>query len=269
MLLTITTRSLQHVKLRDRGPLKPIEIPDFVAEHLGIKGLNVNAPLLKGMAVKDLEQLRDRADRARCPVLVLVEERVLDFEKSPQDCIARVERLGLAASKLGAPAVAVELASIPVEGFESVAANVKRSLAAIDRFDTHLLVRPGAGAAGDPNRIAELIKKIGGFRIGSMPTFAQASTQKDPIDSLRRLAPYAQAVEASVKAFAKSGRHEAWDIGAFFGAIEAVGYQSTISIDYAAKTDPLGNIESARDLIAALIEPADAEEEEVGAEEAD
>jgi hypothetical protein len=102
-----------------------------------------------------------------------------------------------------------------------------------------------------------------------MPTFAQASTQKDPVDALRRLAPYAQAVEASVKAFAKSGRHEAWDIGAFFGAIQAVGYQSTISIDYAGKTDPLGNIESARDLIAGLIEPAEAEEEEVGAEEGD
>jgi hypothetical protein len=263
MLLTVTSRSLQHVK-RDKRPLEPIEVPDYVAEHLGLKGLNVHTPMLKGMAVKDLERLRDRADRARCPILVLVEERVLDYEHAPADCIARVERLGLAACKLGAPSVAIEIGSIPPtpEGFDSVAANLKRSLAALDRFDTHLLIRPGAGSAGDPQRIADLIKKIGGFRIGSMPTFAQAASTKDPVDALRRLAPYAQAIEASVKAFGKSGKHDAWDLAALFGAISAVGYGNTVCIDYPAKTDPVGNIEAARDALAALIEPADVEDEE-------
>jgi hypothetical protein len=267
MLLTVTSRSLQHVK-RDKRPLEPIEVPDFVAEHLGLKGLNVHVPLLKGMAVKDLERLRDRADRARCPILVLVEERVLDFAQAPAECIARVERLGLAASKLGAPSVAVEIASIPStpEGFDSVAANVKRSLAALDRYDTHLLIRPGEGSAGEPQRIADLIKKIGGFRIGSMPTFAQAASTKDPVDALRRLAPYAQAIEASVKAFGKSGKHKAWDIAAMFGAISAVGYGNTVCIDYSAKTDPVGNIEAARDMLALLIEPEEVEDEEEAAE---
>ncbi len=270
MLLTVTSRSLQHVK-RDKRPLEPIEVPDFVAEHLGLKGLNVHVPLLKGMAVKDLERLRDRADRARCPVLVLVEERVLDFAQAPAECIARVERLGLAASKLGAPSVAVEIASIPAtpEGFDSVAANVKRSLAALDRYDTHLLIRPGEGSAGEPQRIADLIKKIGGFRIGSMPTFAQAASTKDPVDALRRLAPYAQAIEASVKAFGKSGKHEAWDIKAMFGAISAVGYGNTVCIDYSAKTDPVGNIEAARDMLALLIEPEEVEDDEEEAAEAE
>jgi hypothetical protein len=263
MLLTVTSRSLQHVK-RDKRPLEPIEVPDFVAEHLGLKGLNVHVPMLKGMAVKDLERLRDRADRARCPILVLVEERVLDYAQAPAECIARVEKLGLAASKLGAPSVAVEIASIPStpEGFDSVAANVKRSLAALDRYDTHLLIRPGEGGAGDPQRISDLIKKIGGFRIGSMPTFAQAATTKDPVDALRRLAPYAQAIEASVKAFGKSGKHDAWDIKAMFDAIQAVGYGNTVCIDYSAKTDPIGNIEAARDMLAALIEPEEIEDDE-------
>jgi hypothetical protein len=49
-----------------------------------------------------------------------------------------------------------------------------------------------------------------------------------------------------------------------------VGYGNTVCIDYSAKTDPVGNIEAARDMLAALIEPEEVEEdEEEGAAEAE
>jgi hypothetical protein len=263
MLLTLSTRSLQHAK-RAKAPLGPMDVPDFVAEELGLKGLNVHTPLLKGMVPRDLEALRDRADRARCPILVLVDETALDFgPDSGPASIERVAKLGLCASKLGAPAVAVELAALPEAQFDAYAANVKRSLAALDKFDTHLLVRPGQGA-GDPQRLADMIKKIGGFRIGSMPTFAHAAASGDAADTLRRLAPYAQAVEASVKGFSKAGKHESWDLAGCLDAIRNVGYQNTLCIDYAGKTDPFGNIERARDLFAKAIDPG--EDEEAGDE---
>jgi len=258
MLLTLSTRSLQHAK-RAKAPLGPMDVPDFVAEELGLRGLNVHTPLLKGMVPRDLEALRDRADRARCPILVLVDETALDFgPDSGPASIERVARLGLCASKLGAPAVAVELAALPEAQFDAYAANVKRSLAALDKFDTHLLVRPGQGA-GDPQRLADMIKKIGGFRIGSMPTFAHAAASGDAADTLRRLAPYAQAVEASVKGFSKAGKHESWDLVGCLDAIRNVGYQNTLCIDYAGKTDPVGNIERARDLFAKAIDPGEGE----------
>ncbi|MBM4099636.1 MAG: TIM barrel protein [Planctomycetes bacterium] len=256
MLLTLSTRSLQHAK-RAKAPLGPMDVPDFVAEELGLKGLNVHTPLLKGMVPRDLEALRDRADRARCPILVLVDETALDFgPDSGPASIERVAKLGLCASKLGAPAVAVELALLPEAQFDAYAANVKRSLAALDKFDTHLLVRPGQGA-GDPQRLADMIKKIGGFRIGSMPTFAHAAASGDAADTLRRLAPYAQAVEASVKGFSKAGKHQSWDLAGCLDAIRNVGYQNTLCIDYAGKTDPVGNIERARDLFAKAIDPGE------------
>ncbi|MFM9098524.1 MAG: hypothetical protein ACKOQW_09565 [Phycisphaerales bacterium] len=258
MLLTLSTRSLQHAK-RAKAPLGPMDVPDFVAEELGLRGLNVHTPLLKGMVPRDLEALRDRADRARCPILVLVDETALDFgPDSGPASIERVARLGLCASKLGAPAVAVELAALPEAQFDAYAANVKRSLAALDKFDTHLLVRPGQGA-GDPQRLADMIKKIGGFRIGSMPTFAHAAASGDAADTLRRLAPYAQAMEASVKGFSKAGKHESWDLAGCLDAIRNVGYQNTLCIDYAGKTDPVGNIERARDLFAKAIDPGEDE----------
>ena len=205
MLLTLSSRSLQYVK-RAKRALEPMEIPDFAAEELGVKGINANTALLRGMVAKDLERLRDRADRARCPILVLVDEAPLDFgpDAGPMS-IQRIERLGMAASKLGAPAVAVELSALPAANFDAYAANIKRSLVALDRFDTQLLLRPGTGPAGDPQKIADLIKKIGGFRIGSMPTFAHAAASGDAEGTLRKLAPYAQAVEASIKGFGKNG----------------------------------------------------------------
>lgn len=260
MLLTLSTRSLQHVK-RAKAPLGPMDVPEFVAEELGLKGLNVHTPLLKGMVPRDLESLRDRADRARCPILVLVDETPLDFgpDAGPAS-IERVGKLGLCASKLGAPAIAVELAKLPPDQFDAYAANVKRSLASLDRFDTHLLVRPGSATAGDPQRLADMIKKIGGFRIGSMPTFAHAAAGGDPAEVLRRLAPYAQAVEASVKGFAKTGKHESWDLAGCLEAIRNVGYQNTLCIDYAGRTDPIGNIERARDLFAHAIDPGEDED---------
>jgi len=262
MLLTISSRSLQYVK-RAKRALEPMEIPEFAAEELGVKGINANTALLRGMVAKDLERLRDRADRARCPILVLVDEAALDFgpDAGPAS-IQRIERLGMAASKLGAPAVAVELSALPATNFDAYAANIKRSLVALDRFDTHLLLRPGTGPAGDPLKIAELIKKIGGFRIGSMPTFAHAAGTGDPEGTLRKLSPYAQAVEASIKGFGKTGKHDAWDLAKMLDAVRTVGYQNTLCIDYAAKADPVGNIELARDLFAAEIDPVDDEGED-------
>jgi hypothetical protein len=267
MLLTVSTRSLQHVK-RAKAALAPLDIPDFVAEELGLKGLNVNTSLLRGMAAKDVERLRDRADRARCPVLLLVDESALEFGGDDAAAsIARVERLGLAASKLGAPAVAIELSALPADRFDHYAANVKRALAGIERYEAHLLVRPGAGTAGDATKLAELIKKIGGFRIGSMPTFAHAAAGGKPEDTIRRLCPYAQAVEASVKSFGKTGKHEAWDLVGCLDSVRAVGYQNTLGIDYQGKTDPVGTIEHARDLFAAAIDPGEDDDEDGESEE--
>lgn len=257
MLLTISSRSLQHVK-RAKTPLTPEDMPAFVADELGLKGLNVETALLRGKGVAELERLRDRADRSRCPILVLLDDTPLDFAGPDAARAAdRIGRLGLAASKLGAPNVAVELADIPADRLDAVVIGVKRSLVALDRFDAHLLLRPGSGHTADAQRLADLIKRIGGFRIGSMPSFARAAASGDAPAALRRLAPYAQAVEASVKAFSKAGKHDAWNLEECLEAVRAVGYQNTLGIDYAGKTDPVGAIERARDLLSALLDPVE------------
>ena len=46
--------------------------------------------------------------------------------------------------------------------------------------------------------MTELIKKVGGFRIGSLPDFKLAHETGDFISALRRLAPYAGAMFATL-----------------------------------------------------------------------
>ncbi len=256
MLLTLTATSLQHYK-RAKKALDVADLPDFVAEELELRGLSMNAAMLKGMSATELEKLRDRADRARCPVLVLVEDRAQDFttEHALAQARDRVAKLGMAASKLGCPNVAIQCSNITDTNVDAVALNIKRMLSKLDRFEIHLLIRPGTGITADPGKLAELIKKIGGFRIGTLPSFAAASDSGDAEAALRRLAPYAQAVEATVKSIDKSGKHGAWDLEKCIEAIRGVGYQNTVGIDYVGKTDPVGAIKRARDVLMQVIEP--------------
>lgn len=260
MLLTLTTSSLQHVRITKK-PLAVQDMPEFVAEEFELRGLSMNASLLRGMNATELERLRDRADRAHCPVLVLVEEAPQDFS-TPQALAASLERvgkLGVAAGKLGCPSVAIQCANLTEATLDHSAAGIKRTLAKLDRFEVHLLIRPGGGSTADPLRLAELIKKIGGFRIGSLPSFAAAADTGDTEAALRKLAPYAQAVEATVKSISKAGKHEAWDLEKCIEAIRSVGYQNTVGIDYVGKTDPLGAIARAKEILTEAItagEPA-------------
>lgn len=255
MLLTLTASSLQHYR-RAKKPLELMSIPDFVAEELGLRGLSMNASLLRGLSAVDLEKLRDRADRARCPLLVLLEEADQDFVSDVGIVAAldRVAKLGLAASKLGCPSVAIRCSGITEENADRAAANIKRTMSRLDRYEVHLLLRPGSGITADAGRLAELIKRVGGFRIGSLPSFAAAAGTGDPGAALRRLAPYAQAVEATIKSFGKTGTHDGWDLDACMQAIRSVGYQNTVGIDYIGKADPVKAITQARDLLAAAIE---------------
>lgn len=258
MLLTLTTSSLQHYR-RDRKPLDVMDIPEFVAEELGLRGLSLNASLLKGMSIVQVERLRDRADRVHCPILVLVEDEAHDFssEATLAGVQDRLVKLGMAASKLGCPGLAVRCSNVVAETLEHSAANIKRTLARLERYEVHLLLRPGEGLTADPAQMAALIKRIGGFRIGSLPSFAAAAKTGDALGALRQLTPYAQALEATVKGFGRTGKHEGWELDKCIEVVRSVGYQNTIGIDYVGKADPLGAITKARDILQQAIAAED------------
>lgn len=265
-------------------PRNVFELPDFVATDLQLRGLNLPTDLLKGFGLPEVDKLRDAADRAHCPVLLLVEEPAIDFTERGANWVKSVERLrriGLAANRLGCPAIAVRAMAADTDAaLEATAAGVKMAHKELDKFDLNLLLAPHEGLTFSAARLTDLIKKIGGFRIGSYPSFAHAFATGDLENTLRKLAPYAPAIAASVRGFnEKTGEHDGYSLEACVDCVRSVGYGNTLALDFvgrgaeeavakkgskkAAKVDIIGELLKARaHLEAATAEPELALDEE-------
>lgn len=230
-----------------------MKVPDFAAKELGLRGLNIPTGLLAGRAASDLDKLRDLADKAGAPCLVLVEESPLAFADPRPDVKAQIEervrRLAAAANRLGCRDIAVRcLAKNTEEEFERAAGGIKGSLQEIDRFDLNVLLVPHDGLTHEPSRLTDLIKKVGGFRIGSLPSFAHAHASGDLEKTLRKLAPYAESIDATVVGF-KGDQHQPFDLAECVESVRAVGYVNTLALDYAGKGDIVAELAKARGIL--------------------
>ncbi len=239
ILLTLSAGSLRPL-LAAKDPRCPtlLAVPQFVATDLELRGLNLPTDMLRGFDLQAIEKLRDEADRAHCPVLLLSEETPIDFATRAGPlwigALDRLRRLGTAASRLGCPSIAVRIQAPETDAaFEATAAGVKIALKELERFELNLLIAPNEGLTFEPTRLTDLIKKIGGFRIGSYPSFADAFATGDLDKALRKLAPYAPAISATVRGFDKDGAHEEYSLEVCVGAIRSVGYGNTLAIDFA------------------------------------
>lgn len=262
ILLTLSAGSLRSL-IKERDPRCPdvFAVPQFAATDLQLRGLNLPTDMLAGFGLQEIERLRDQADRAHCPVLLVAEEAPIDFtDRSPQweKSLDRIHRIATAANRLGCPAVAVRAAGAATdEAFEATAQGVKQALKRIERFELNLLLAPHAGVTADPTKLTELIKKIGGFRIGSYPSFLHAYESGDLEKTLRKLAPYAPAIAASVRGFSKTGEHEGYTLESCVESVRSVGYANTLALDFVGLGDA-GTKKGAKrgaasaDLVAAL-----------------
>ena len=101
---------------------------------------------------------------------------------------------------------------------------------------------------------AELIKKVGGFRIGAMPIYGGGSSEEVDLEVLRKLAPYAGAIHMVVRKFTAKGKHKGYELGEAIATIRRVGYLNTVTIDYDGDGDPSKDILSAREQMQAAID---------------
>ncbi|MHC4948397.1 MAG: sugar phosphate isomerase/epimerase family protein [Planctomycetota bacterium] len=260
MLLTLATRSLsRYVTGNGDQALSMFDLPDFAIRQLQLHGLNLPASMLAGWSLQDLDTLRDRADKAACPCLVLIEDSPLPFAHARpgrrEEAADRVRRLAVAANRLGCNAVAVHCEGKDDDAtFDRTAAEIKQVMPAVERFELNLLIAPHDGLTAAPDRLTELIKRIGGFRIGSLPDFGHAAASGNAVEALRKLAPYAGAVHATVKSFAPNGRHQDYELADCVSAIRSVGFVNTLAIDYTGTDDPVEIIEKAREVLQSAIE---------------
>lgn len=210
MLLTLSASALRSLLMPQGKAKRPkmdlLDLPTFARQTLNLHGLSLSTDLLAGADRSRLEALRERADKAGAAVLLLSETSAQPFGTSPADAEAAAERTRRvieAGQILGASAVSLPLqAKDDPKVMELVAERLKKVMERAERMDMNVLIAPSTGLTATPDKVTDLIKKVGGFRIGTFPDFQTAAAASDPLAYLRRLTPYATAVCASTVKFA-------------------------------------------------------------------
>jgi len=220
MLLTLNANSVRSMLVpqgrRKKADLALRDLPAYTREELGLHGLNIPTDILAGAATRDaLTDLRERADKAGASILLLMESEALPMgaadEARAQAGVDRLLRVVQAASVLGCNSASVGVAT---EGagdeaqFDRIAQRMKRVLERAERLEVNVLISPRPGLTETPEKITELIKKIGGFRVGTFPDFEAAVLSGDGPTYMRRLTPYASVVNASTRTFAEPAGEE-------------------------------------------------------------
>lgn len=217
MLLTLSATCLRSLLLpgprQKKAKMDLADLPRFTHEELGLRGLNLSTDLLAGADRARLEFLRERADKAGCACLLLIEHNTQNFgaasEKTGAEAVARAHRVIEAAHVLGCNSIALGVQSDEkAESIQNVVNRLKKVVERAERLEINVLLAPAPGLTAAPERLTDLIKKVGGFRIGTFPDFQAAAASKDAVAYLRRLTPYAAVVSASTVKFAAEPIYE-------------------------------------------------------------
>lgn len=281
MLLTLCASSIKPLIHTKRGGMHILDVPAFARDTLGLHGLNLSTDLLKGSTRADLESLRDRSDKAACSCLLLSEPDPLPLaDPKPGKAATGVERavrVLRAAHVLGCNSASIAiLAPDTDERFDLACARLREVVEVAERLEINLLISPAQGLTESPDRVTDLIKRVGGFRIGTLPDFAAAAESEDPVTYLRRITPYAAVVIASTKEFGEPEEeasddkplsiedlldvpvptHVSWDLGPMVEAVVSVGFDITLGLNYLGEGDPVMGLISSRDALEVAIEDA-------------
>jgi sugar phosphate isomerase/epimerase len=207
MLFTLNVNSLRDVLKRRGARAVSIEdLPRYAQEQTGLNAMTMATDLLTGATRETLNRIRENGDRVGCACLLLSQTEPLAFgdprPKAGEEAVARMIKVVEAASVLGCNSASLAVtAKDDDESMDRVAQRLRRVLERADRLEIMVLLRPEKGLTQDADRVTELVKTVGGFRIGTMPDFEAAVASGDPVHYLKRLTPYASVVNASTLGF--------------------------------------------------------------------
>lgn len=254
MLLTLSAHSFRAKLGAARGGVTLFDLPKIASEELGLQGIVVQTSYLAGWDENRIDSLRDSADKAGCPVLLLVEDQaqpLADPEKGAGEAaVQRLDRVVRVAHRLGCSGVALSIvdpAGVPL--VEHAVPRLKQVVSRAERMEINLLIAPGKGQTATPEQLTGLIRKVGGFRIGSFPDFLTASGLGDPAAYLRSLAPYASAISVSFEAAPGGKKGGAYDLKSMVETVAAVGYEGNMMLEYRGAGDPIPALAAAKEVI--------------------
>ncbi len=272
MLLTLSASCIRHLLTpgkTGKARLSLADLPDYTRQTLGLHGLNLPTDLLAGLSRAQIERLRERADKAGAACLVLIEHDPLAFgvteDSGASVAMDRLRRVIQAGQLLGCNAVAVRAAG-PDEPavLQRTAERMRRVVQGAEKLELNVLIWPSDGLTNTPERVTELIKKIGGFRVGTLPDFRSAAASPDPVAYLRRLTPYASLVSATTQKFVSAKgdaepdadqpvKHAPYELKPMVDAILSVGYDGTLAVDYRGSGDATLGVVRSRKIFESLL----------------
>jgi len=241
LLLSLTAYRKQVASSRSKTTL--LGLPAHIRQTHALQGMVAQTDMLAGADAGDLDRFHVAADKAACPCLVLEESSGLRLS-SRDDAVAsagmnRLDRVLYAARRLGCSSVGFAIEANETEAnFDSAVERLKVAASRTERLELNLLIRPNRGLTEDPERLTEIIKRVGGFRLGVMPDFEQAAASPDPDAYIRRLAPYAPVVLATTVEFTAAGRHKPYDLAPLCESLKSIGFDAGLAIDYRGGGDP-------------------------------
>lgn len=276
MLLTLSINSLRRLLTVSGGTVELRDVPGIAIDELGLRGLALETSLLSGVDLAVVDQLRDAADKAPCPCLLLIEDQAHPLGDPDEDRVEpsmqRIERVLRVGHRLGCSSVSLTVcgpsskAEAEIEEhLDFVAARLKEVVKLAERLELNILLEPEPGTMHPPEQLTGLIRRVGGFRIGSFPDFATATEHKDPVQYLRSLVPYASAVgvPTSHKPIKGEGGEAlglggpgAYDLASDIAGIRAVGYDAALLIKHNAASDPMPAIDATRRALEQLLSAA-------------
>lgn len=272
MLLTLSASCMRHLLTpgkTGKARLALADLPEYTRQTLGLHGLNLPTDLLAGLSRPEIERVRERADKAGAACLVLIEHDPLGFggpaDSGASVAMDRLRRVVQAGQLLGCNAVAVRVAG-PDEPavLLRTAERMRRVVQGAEKLELNVLIWPSEGLTNTPERVTELIKKIGGFRVGTLPDFRSAASSPDPVAYLRRLTPYASLVSATTQKFVsvkgdaepdadQPVKHAPYDLKPMVDAILSVGYDGTLAVDYRGSGDATLGVVRSRKIFESLL----------------
>jgi sugar phosphate isomerase/epimerase len=238
LLLTLAIQSLN--TLIEAGSQDILEVPKISAEKLDLRGVMIDAKHLSGWGIDSYDKFRNCGDKLKSPCLLVRDNTSMDFLGAREISLERIQRLSVAANRLGCNAISIT-PSFPDDksSVDTIVELLREAMSGVERLELNLLLQPCEGLSSDPDQLIEIIKQIGGFRIGALPTFTSVGATGNGIEALRKLAPYAGGIVADFP----SGRGKK-NIDPVEGlkAVREVGYSNTVALNYLGKGNALKEI---------------------------
>lgn len=237
MLLIFSAATYRASIKSSRRKLQLGDLPKLAREEFNLSGLLITTDLLAGWDMPDIDNLRMLADKTACPCLALVEPDPHDLglrdNGKAARSIDRIQRVLLAAHRMGCSAVGFRIAGPNDSAATDRLVNrLKVVVSEAEKLDVNFLLAMARGPTETAEGLIDIIKRVGGFRIGALADFQDAGAADDPADTIRRLAPYGPLVIASSIEFNDEGVHARYDLNKCAGALADVGYDGSIAIEY-------------------------------------